>query len=80
MPQVVILLFEVIPMSIVLTVSVTIRWQQEEHISNPTTAREEDEHIIAIPTTVLDLLLDRKSTNIRKYQKKIKMNIISKSD
>jgi hypothetical protein len=80
LPQVVILLFEVIPMSIVLTVSVTIRWQQEEHISNPTTAREEDEHIIAIPTTVLDLLLDRKSTNIRKYQKKIKMNIISKSD
>jgi hypothetical protein len=80
LPQVVILLFEVIPTSIVLTVSVTIRWQQEEHISNPTTAREEDEHIIAIPTTVLDLLLDRKSTNIRKYQKKIKMNIISKSD
>ena len=62
-----IVLFEIIPMSTILIVSVIIL-QQEKHIIYPimTTIGEEDEHIIATPSYGLFLLSDSKSTNFKK--------------
>ncbi|MGB7953752.1 MAG: hypothetical protein WCF23_07205 [Candidatus Nitrosopolaris sp.] len=57
-------------MSTILIVSVIIL-QQGEHIIYPimtTTTRQEDEHIIAIPSYGLFLLPDRKSTHFKKDQ------------
>jgi CheY-like chemotaxis protein len=70
MTAVAIVLFEIIPMSTILIVSMIFR-QQEEHIIYPiitTTTREEDEHIIATPSHGLCLPLDTKSTNYKKAQ------------
>ena len=64
------MLFEIIPMSTILIVSMIFR-QQEEHIIYPiitTTTREEDEHIIATPSHGLFLPSDSKSTNFKKDQ------------
>ena len=68
MTAVAIVLFEIIPMSTILIVSMIFR-QQEEHIIYPiitTTTREEDEHVIA--SYGLFLPSDSKSTNFKKDQ------------
>jgi CheY-like chemotaxis protein len=64
-------LFEIIPMSTILIVSVIILQQQEGHIIYPimtTTTRDEDEHIIATPSYGLFLLSERNSANFKKDQ------------
>ena len=68
MTAVAIVLFEIIPMSTILIVSMIFR-QQEEHIIYPiitTTTRGEDEHVIA--SYGLFLPSDSKSTNFKKDQ------------
>ncbi|MDQ6667104.1 MAG: response regulator [Thermoproteota archaeon] len=66
-----IVLFEIIPMSTILIVSMIMLQQQEKHIIYPimiTTTKAEDEHIIATPSYGLFLLSDSKSTNFKKDQ------------
>jgi hypothetical protein len=70
-----ILLFEVLPMSSIQTVAAIAVKQQAEHntypitaITSPVKTREEDEHVIAIPSHGLFLLSDRKSTNLKSDQ------------
>jgi two-component system sensor histidine kinase VicK len=70
-----ILFFEVLPMSYIQTVTAIAVKQHEEHNTYPITAittsvktREEDEHVIAIPSHGLFLLSDRKSTNLKSDQ------------
>ncbi|PWU81052.1 MAG: hypothetical protein DLM72_08925 [Candidatus Nitrosopolaris wilkensis] len=68
-----IVLFEIIPMSTILIVSMIMLQQQEKHIIYPimtTTTKAEDEHIIATPSYGLFLLSDSKSTNFKKDQYK----------
>ncbi len=66
-----IVLFEIIPMSTILIVSMIMLQQQEKHIIYPimtTITKAEDEHIIAPPSYGLFLLSDSKSTNFKKDQ------------
>jgi two-component system sensor histidine kinase VicK len=70
-----ILLFEVLPMSYIQTVTAIAVKRHEEHNTYPITAittsvktREEDEHVITIPSHGLFLLSDRKSTNLKSDQ------------
>jgi CheY-like chemotaxis protein len=81
---VVIVLFEVIPMSTIATASIIIRTQQDEHIiyqpatstttittttTTTTTTRPEEEHVIAIPSQGLFLALEsRESIKLKNTQ------------